>query len=132
MHLYFQIQNLQQSVFYMDGQEYLVNLNSVLLCFLFHIIKVNQFLYRYIILLNLVSSFSPTKSLLVPYAFFSIESFDCILKSSFEIKAILLISLVKTLCLSFLIFCCVFNISLLFLTNYLWFFNTIYVNLAFF
>ena len=132
MHLYFQIQNLQQSVFYMDGQEYLVNLNSVLLCFLFHIIKVNQFLYRYIILLNLVSSFSLTKSLLVPYAFFSIESFDCILKSSFEIKAILLISLVKTLCLSFLIFCCVFNISLLFLTNYLWFFNTIYVNLAFF
>ena len=132
MHLYFQIQNLQQSVFYIDGQEYLVNLNSVLLCFLFHIIKVNQFLYRYIILLNLVSSFSLTKSLLVPYAFFSIESFDCILKSSFEIKAILLISLVKTLCLSFLIFCCVFNISLLFLTNYLWFFNTIYVNLAFF
>ena len=132
MHLYFQIQNLQQSVFYMDGQEYLVNLNSVLLCFLFHIIKVNQFLYRYIILLNLVSSFSLTKSLLVPYAFFSIESFDCILKSSFEIKAILLISLVKTLCLSFLIFCCVFIISLLFLTNYLWFFNTIYVNLAFF
>ena len=119
MHLYFQIQNLQQAVFYMDGQEYLVNLNSVLLCFLFHIIKVNQFLYRYIILLNLVSSFSLTKSLLVPYAFFSIESFDCILKSSFEIKAILLISLVKTLCLSFLIFCCVFNISLLFLTNYL-------------
>ena len=119
MHLYFQIQNLQQSVFYMDGQEYLVNLNSVLLCFLFHIIKVNQFLYRYIILLNLVSSFSHTKSLLIPYAFFSIESFDCILKSSFEIKAILLISLVKTLCLSFLIFCCVFNISLLFLTNYL-------------
>ena len=132
MHLYFQIQNLQQSVFYMDGQEYLVNLNSVLLCFLFHIIKVNQFLYRYIILLNLVSSFSLTKSLLVPYAFFSIESFECILKSSFEIKAILLISSVKTLCLSFLIFCCVFNISLLFLTNYLWFFNTIYVNLAFF
>ena len=36
--------------------------------------------------------------------------------SLFELKAILLISSVKTLCLSLLNFCCVFNINLLFFT----------------
>ena len=36
-------------------------------------------------------------SLLVPYAYVSIESIDCILLSSFELKAILLNSSAKTL-----------------------------------
>ena len=57
------------------------------------------------------------KSLFIPYAYVSIESIDCILLSSSEPKAILLIFSVKTLCLSLLNFCCVFNISLLFFMN---------------
>ena len=94
----------------------------MLFCFFFcNIIKVNYFLYRFIILLHLISSFSVTISLLVPHAYFSIESTDCILLSSFELKAILLISSVKKLCLSLLNLCCVFNINLLFLMNSLCF-----------
>ena len=61
-----------------------------------------------------MSSFSPTRSLVVLYGYVSIESVDCILLSSFELKAVLLISSVKTLCLSFLNLCCVFNINILF------------------
>ena len=119
MHLLFKIQNLQQLIVYMDGQEFQLSLNYVLSCFPFNIIKVNYFLYRFIILLHLISSFSLNRSLLVPYPHVSIESIDCILKSSFELKGVLLISSIKKLCLSLLIFFCVFSINLLFLTNYL-------------
>ena len=90
--------------------------------FFCNIIKVNHFLYRFIILLHLISSFSLTRSLLFSYAYISIESIDCILLSSFELKAILLISSVKTLCFSLLNLCCVFNIDLLFLMNFYHFF----------
>ena len=69
------------------------------------------------ILLHLISSFLHTKPLFIPYAYVSIESNECILLSSFELKGILLISTVKTLCLSLLDLCCVFNISSLFFTN---------------
>ena len=62
-----------------------------------------------------MTSFSLIRSFLVPYAYVSIESIDCILLSSFELKAILLTSLVKTLSLSLLNLCCVCNINLLFL-----------------
>ena len=58
------------------------------------------------------SSFIHTRSLLVPYAYVSIETIDCILLSSFELKSILLISSVK-ICLSLLNLCWVFNIDLL-------------------
>ena len=58
-----------------------------------------------------------TRSLLVPYAYVSIESIDYILLSLFELKAILLISSVKTLCLSLLNLFCVFNINLLLFMN---------------
>ena len=78
------------------------------------IIKVNRFLNRFIILLHLIRSFSLTRSFL---AYVYIESIDCILLSSFDFKAILLISSVKTLCLSLLNLCCVFRINLLFLIN---------------
>ena len=47
----------------------------------------------------------------------SVESIDCILLSSLELKAILLISSVKTLCLSLLNLCCIFNIDLSFFIN---------------
>ena len=40
-------------------------------------------------LLHLISSALPTRSLLVPYAYVSIKSIDCIILSSFELKTIL-------------------------------------------
>ena len=46
-----------------------------------------------------MSSFSLTRSLLVPYVYVSIESIDYILLSSFERKAIFLISSLKASCL---------------------------------
>ena len=71
--------------------------------FFCNIIKVNHFSYLFIVLLHLISSFSLTRSVLVPYAYDSIESIDCILLSSFELKAILFISSVKTFFPSLLI-----------------------------
>ena len=98
----------------------------------FTIIKVNQFLSRFIIFLHLISSFSLTRSLLIPYAYVSIRPIDCILLSSFELKAILLVSSVKILCLSLLNLCCVFNINLLFFYEFFMiFFKTIYVDFIF-
>ena len=47
--------------------------------------------------------FFHVRSLLIPRAYVSIESIDCILLLSFEFRVILLISSVKTLCFSFLI-----------------------------
>ena len=94
----------------MDSQELLANLDYVLLCFC-KIIKVNHFLYCFIMVLHLISSFSLTRSLLVPYVFVSIGSIYCILLSSFELEAILLISSLKLLCLSLLNLGCVCNIN---------------------
>ena len=79
--------------------------------------KVNYFLCCFIILLHLITFFSLTRSLLVPYAYVSVESTDCILLSLFELKAILFISSVKPLCFSLLNLSCVFNIDLFFLMN---------------
>ena len=119
MNLFFQIQSLQLLVFCMDDQEFVTNLDYFFYVFFCNIIKVNHFSYRFTTLLHLVSSFPLTRSLLVPYAYASIESNDCFHLSSFELNAVLLISSVKTLCLSLLNLCCVFNIDLLFLMNLL-------------
>ena len=73
------------------------------------------------ILLHLISSLLHTRSSLVPYTHIPTELIDCILLSSFEPKEILLVSSVKTLCSSLLNLCCVFNISLLFFMNCLYF-----------
>ena len=116
MNLFFQIQSLQRLIFCID-QEFVANWDYVLLFFFCNIIKVNHSSYRFIILLHLISSFSLTRSLLGPYAYVSVESIDCILLSSFELKAVLLIPSVKTSCLSLLNICCVFNIDLLFFMN---------------
>ena len=74
--------------------------------------KLIIFFYHFVILLHLISSFWLTRSVLVPYTFDSIESIDCIILSSFEFKAVLLIVSVKTFCLSlstvFLILICCF------------------------
>ena len=133
MNLFFQIQILHLLIFCIDDLQFVTNLDYVhFYIFFYNIIKVNHFLYSFIILLRLISPFLLTRSLLVPYVYVSIESIDCILLSSFELKAILLISSVKTLCLSLLNLCCVFDIDLLFLMNSLWFFKTICVNFIFF
>ena len=58
-----------------------------------------------------------TRTLLVPYAYASIASIDCIPLSSFEPKAILLVFPLRTLCLSLLNICCVFNFNLVFFMN---------------
>ena len=120
MHLFFQIQNLQQLLIYIDGLEYLAQIgpNYVFLCFFFcNIITVNHFLYRFTIFLHLISSFSLTRSFLIPYAYVSIESIDSILLSSSGLKAILLIFSVKILCFPLLNLCWIFNINLLFFIN---------------
>ena len=62
----------------------------------------------------------------------SAESIDCILLSSFELKAMLLISSVKTLCFLLLNLCCVFNISLLFFMNCLLFSQKLFTLIDFF
>ena len=89
-----------------DDQEFVTNLDYVLLCFLLQRLQSELFLCRFIILLHLISYFSLTRSYLVPYAYVSIKSTDCIVLSSFELKAILLN------------LCCIFNINLLFFMNF--------------
>ena len=81
-----------------------------------NIIKVNHFLHCIVVFMFFLHIWS----LLVPYADVSTKSADFILLSSFEIKAILLISSVKTLCLSLLNLCWVFNINFLFFMNSMW------------
>ena len=99
--------------------EFMASLVHVTFVFFCNIINVNHFLLcNFIILLDLISFFSFTRSLLVPYVYVSIESVDCIFLSSFELKAILSISSVKTCCL-LLNPCYVFDIDLLFFRNYL-------------
>ena len=63
-----------------------------------------------------MSSFLLTRSLFFPYAYVSIESIDCNLLSSFKLKAVLLISPIKT-CFALSNLCRVFNTTLLFFMN---------------
>ena len=86
-----------------------------------NIIKVNYFLYCFIILLHLISSFLHSKSLLIPYAHFSIELIDCILLSALPLNAILLTSSVNVICFMLLNLCWNFSINLLLLINSFWF-----------
>ena len=104
---------------------------DAVLCFFYNIIKVNYFLYHFIILLHLIFPFSLTRSSIVPYAYVSIESIDCNFLSVVEVKAIFLISSMKTLCLSPLKLCCIFNIDLLFLVNSLWFYLILSMSILF-
>ena len=99
----------------MDCQELQANLDCSFMSSLIASSKLITFVsLYYIVTFNI--SFSLTRSLLVPHAYVSIKSVDCILSLSFEPKAILIPS-VKTFCLSILNLCCVFNIDLLFLIN---------------
>ena len=88
-----------------------------------------MFLYCSMILLHLIFSFLYSRSLLFPYAYLSTESNDCILLSSFQIKAVLLIS-VTTLCFSLPNLCCVFNISF-FYGFFIIFLKIIYIEIIF-
>ena len=129
MNLFFQIQSLQFLIFCMDDEEFVANLDNVLLCFLLQ--DHQSFLYCFIILLHLIS-FSLTRPLHVPYTFVSIESIDCILLSSFELKKIWLTFSVKTLCLSLLSLCCVLTLIYWFSWIVYDFFKTTYVDFIFF
>ena len=77
-------------------------------------------MYRFIILIHLISSFLHNRFLFVPCAYVSIESVDCILLSSFELKTILLTFSVNTLSFSILNLCCSFKIDLLFFMSSSW------------
>ena len=88
--------------------------------FFCNIIKVNYFLYCLIILFYLISSFSLTRSTLIPYAYVSIKSIDCIFYCHLNLE---LMSSLKALWVSLFDLCCGFNINLLFFTNS---FNNIY------
>ena len=81
--------------------------------------------------LHLFASFSFTRSLLDPYAYLSIESIDFFLLSPFELKAILLISSVKTLCLSLLIFVVFLILIYCFYEFFVTFFKTSYGHFIF-
>ena len=100
--------------------------------FFCHIIIVNYFLQYFIILLHLIPSFLLTRSLLVPYTWVYIESIDYILLLPLELWAILLISSVKTLCLSLVNLCRGFKINFLFFTNSLWSFLRLPASVSFF
>ena len=75
----------------------------------YYIVKFNIFVFTYQIYTRSIFFYV----LFIAYVF--IESIDCILLSSFELRAILLIFSVKSLYLSLLSLCCVFNINFLFL-----------------
>ena len=115
MSLFFLIQSLQLLIFCMDDMEFVANLDYFFYVLFCNIIKINPFLYYFIILLHLISSFLLTRSFFVPCAYAFIESIDCILLSLLVLNAILLTSSVNTLCFSLLSLCCYFNINLLLL-----------------
>ena len=87
-------------------------------------------LFYYIVPFNLF--YIPEIRLFHMHMHVSAESIDCILLSSFELKAMLLISSVKTLCFLLLNLCCVFNISLLFFMNCLLFSQKLFTLIDFF
>ena len=113
MHLFFVIQILLELIFYADDQEFEANLDYIFYDFSFSVIKVNHFLYCFIIFLYLTPSFLRILSLLVPYVYVFIESIDCILLSLSALNPILLTFSVNTLCFFHLNLCCNFNVILL-------------------
>ena len=120
MNFFFQIQILEL-MFCMDNQKCMANLD----CFFIFSFTISSkliifciaLLYCYILPLL----FHVLQLCLFHMHIFSIESIDYILLSSFELKAILFIDSVGTLCLSLLKLCCVLNIDLSFPMNSLWF-----------
>ena len=97
-----------QSMICMDDQEFVANSNYVLSYLFLQCNQSSTFLYCFIILLFLISSFLHTRSLLILYVYVSIESIDCILLSSLALNAILLTFSVNTLCFSLPDLCCYF------------------------
>ena len=120
MDLFLQIHSLHLSNICLDDQKFVVNLNYAFYRFFGNTTKVNSLLHRFIRMLHLFTYFSCTRSLLIPYTYVPIKSTDCITLSSFELTVIILISSVKSLCLSLLNLYCVFNIDILFLIGFLW------------
>ena len=67
---------------------FVTSLMLIIFAFFYYIVTFSHFF------------FSLTGSLLIPYAYVSIESIDYIVLSSFELNALLLISSVEILCLT--------------------------------
>ena len=120
MIFFFQIQNPQLLIFCMDGQEFVVNLDLLFYVFFCNIIKFNQFLHCFIILLHLFSFFYILNLCTFRMRIFFIESIECILLSSSALNAILFNFSVNMLSLLLLNLFCVFNINLFFFQNSLW------------
>ena len=97
-----------QSMICMDDQEFVANSNYALWYLFLQWDQSSTFLYCFIIMLFLISSFLHTRSLLILYVYVSIESTDCILLSSLALNAILLTFSVNTLCFSLPDLCCYF------------------------
>ena len=82
--------------------------------------------------MRLTFFFLHIRSLLISCEYVSVESIHCILLSTLELKAVFLISSVKTLRLSLLNLCCVFNITFFYfvislsLSAFLSFLNSLY------
>ena len=127
MNLFSQIHSLQLLTFYKNDQELGVIIGWCSLDVFFdNIIKINHFLYCFIILILSVFSFFHIRSLLIPCVYVSIESVDCNLLSAFKLNAILLIYSVKRVCLSLLNLLKLLNI---FYEFFLIFFKTICINI---
>ena len=118
MQLFFQIQNFQLLIFCMDDEQFVANFDYVLYFYFCIVIQVNYF---YIVLLYCCFKFLHSRSLLVPYAYVSIEPIDCILLSSLALNVILFTSSGNILRSSLLNLCGNFSINLLFFMNSLWF-----------
>ena len=63
----------------MEFQEFVANLDRLTSCLPVQYNQSERFLYCFINLLHLISSFSNTRSSLVPYSYVPIESIDCII-----------------------------------------------------
>ena len=126
MNLFFQIQSLQLLIFCIDDQEFVANLDYILL-FVFSITSSKLIIFCIVLLYFITLHYSLLWHLLnlcfcsfhIYICFYQIDSF---LLLSFELKVIWSMSSVKILCLSLLNLCCVFNVDQLFFMNCLWLF----------
>ena len=89
-------------------------------------------MYCLVILIQWISSFLHTRSLLVSYTYVSIESIGSILLSPLALNTIFLISLENTLCFWFVNLCCGFSVIICYFYECFMIFSIIiYVNFIF-
>ena len=91
---------------------FVTSLKSIIFVLLYYIVTFDLVFFTHYILL-------------VPYVYVSIKLIDCICWSSFELKVILLISSVKTLCPFLLNLFCTFDVTLLYFYEFFMIFSRI-------